>query len=104
MTTLSIQLGAVDAVADELAGLAARLAGELPGCRAAAAQLRAALPGEAGDRAGAAAGEWAALAAVLAERCGSTARTLAAAVEAYRAQDAQLAAGLGAARPGSGPR
>jgi hypothetical protein len=87
---VTIQLQAVDALADELAGLAGELGTEAPRCRTAAAELRG-LGDVAGWEAGAGATAWAALLDLLAQQCASTAATLRAAVAAYRAVDAALA-------------
>jgi hypothetical protein len=88
---ITVQFDAVTALADELSLLATRLAEESPLCRVAGASLRAALGNGAGDTAAAAATAWGGLAEVLAEECAATARTLADAVAAYRALDAELA-------------
>jgi hypothetical protein len=93
---IAVQLDAVDALAAELAAVAAELGDEAPRCRTAAAELRE-LGDVTGWRAGAAATAWAALLELLARECGSTATTLRAAVAGYRAQDAGLA---GAVLPG----
>jgi hypothetical protein len=91
---VTVQLDAVDALAEELALLADELLAEAPRCRTAAAELDGALGDLAGWDAGAAATAWAALLEVLAGDCASTAATLRAAVAAYRAEDAALAAAL----------
>jgi hypothetical protein len=88
---LSVGLDAVDALADELATLAAQLAEEPPLCRTAAASLRTALGEDVGWRAGAAATAWSSLTGLLAEECAAMAGTLHAAVDSYRALDGELA-------------
>jgi hypothetical protein len=92
-TPITVQLDAVVALADELSLLATQLAEEPPLCRLAAASLRTGLGGGLGEAA-AAATAWGGLAEVLAEECAATARTLAGAVAAYRAADAELARAL----------
>lgn len=104
MSTITVQLQATAALADELTLLAAQLAAEQPLCREAAGALREALDGAPGGSAGDCAGSWAELAGVLAERCAVTGRVLGAAVDAYRDAEAVRAAGIAAARPGRGPR
>jgi|tagenome__1003787_1003787.scaffolds.fasta_scaffold20345781_1 hypothetical protein len=94
---ISVGFDAVDALADELAALAAQLAEERPLCLTAAASLRSALTGDVGWRAGAAATAWGSLTEVLAEECAAMAGTLHAAVASYRSLDGDLAR---AVRPG----
>ena len=101
---LSVQFHAVDALAGELATLAAQLAEEPPLCRAAAASYATALGGEAGRSAADAATAWAALTGLLAERCAATAGRLHAAVLSYRALDAGLADAVLPGRPGAAAR
>lgn len=101
---LSVQFDAVDALAGELAALAAQLAEEPPLCRTAAASFATALGGEAGRCAADAATAWAALTGLLAERCAATAGTLRAAVLSYRALDAGLAAAVLPGRSGAAAR
>jgi hypothetical protein len=88
---LSVRFAAVDALADELAALAAQLAEEQPLCRTAAACLRTGLVGDVGWRAGAAATAWGTLTGLLAGECAAMAGTLHAAVASYRALDGELA-------------
>jgi len=105
MSTITVQLDATAALADELALLAAALADEQPVCRSAAAALVMALDGEAGVLAAECAADWAELVGVLADRCALTGRALGAAVGAYRAAEAARAAELAAAsRLRQGPR
>jgi hypothetical protein len=105
MSTITVQLDATAALADELALLAAQLADEQPLCRGAAGDLRAALDGGTGVLAAGCATGWAELTGVLAQRCAVTGRALGAAVDAYRDAEALRAAGIAAAgRPGRGPR
>jgi hypothetical protein len=105
MSTITVQLDATAALADELALLAAQLADEQPLCRGAAAALAVALDGEAGVRAAQCAAGWAELVGVLAERCAVTGRALGAAVDDYRSAEAGRAADLAAAaRLRQGPR
>jgi hypothetical protein len=89
------------ALADELATLAAELAGDAERIRSAAATLPAALEGPEGWAAGATATSWALLCELISSRTGVLARVLTAAVTAYLAEDAALAGSLG---PGRGPR
>ena len=93
-----VEPAAVTAYATELSGLAAELSDDADGCRVAAGSLSAALDGVQGWRAGAAVTAWAALEDVLAERATALARTLEAVVQAYLAEDARLAGGIGAHR------
>lgn len=104
MSTITVQLQATAALADELTLLAAQLAEEQPLCRGAAGALREALHGGPGESAGNCAGSWAELVGVLAERCSVTGRVLGAAVDAYRDAESLRAAGIAAARPCRGPR
>ena len=101
---LSVDLDAVDALADELAALAAQLAEDPPLCRAAAASFASAVAGDAGRRASDAATAWAALTSILADRCAATAGTLRAAVASYRAVDSGLAAAVLPGRSAAQPR
>ena len=105
MSTITVELDATAALADELALLAAQLADEQQVCRGAAGALVGALDGEVGVRAAECAAGWAEVVGVLAERCAVTGRALAAAVGAYREAEAARAAEVAAAsRPGQGPR
>jgi hypothetical protein len=88
---LSVQFDAVDALADELAVLAAQLAEEPPLCRTAAASFATALGDQVGGGASEASTAWAGLTGVLADRCAAMAGTLHAAVASYRALDGGLA-------------
>jgi hypothetical protein len=101
---LSVRFDAVDALADELAALAAQLAEEPALCRTAAASFAAALGGDAGSQAAAAATAWAGLTGGLADRCAATAGTLHAAVASYRAMDQELAAAVLPGRTGAAAR
>jgi hypothetical protein len=110
-STISVQLDAVEALAAELAALAAELADDTDLCRSAARSLSGGLGGHEGWTAEAAATAWGALAAVVADRTVAVAATLTGATAAYRAADAALAHGLGTddtgpSRPGvpAGPR
>jgi hypothetical protein len=96
--TISVQLDAVEALAGELAALAAELADDAGLCRSTAASLTAALGGEEGWTAGAAAIAWASLEGFVAARTGALAATLVDAVAAYRAEDAVLSERLGSGR------
>src|SRR4051812_6348566 len=91
----------VSALADELATLAAELAGEVDRIRSAAASFPQALDGHAGWAAGATGTAWASLCALMAGQASALAGTLTAAVAAYLAEDAALADSVG---PGRGPR
>lgn len=93
-----VQPAGVVAFAAELTGLAAELSDDADGCRVAAGSLSAALDGVQGWRAGAAATAWAALEDVLAGQAAALGRTLEAVVQAYLAEDARLAGGIGAHR------
>ena len=105
-STISVQLHAVEALAAELAALAAELDDESDLCRSTATSLSAALDGHEGWTAGATATAWGSLTAVLAARTAAVATTLTGAAAAYRAADAALSEGIGPARPltGTGPR
>jgi hypothetical protein len=104
-STISVQLDAVDALAVELAALAAELGEEEALCRSTARSLTTALDGHEGWTAGAAATAWGGLAAVVAARAVSVAATLTGATSAYRAADAALSTGIGGREPGTvGPR
>ncbi|MCV2491751.1 hypothetical protein OF117_20605 [Geodermatophilus sp. YIM 151500] len=102
-STISVQLDAVDALADELGALAAELDEDVLECRSAAAQLAAALDGPVGWQAGATATAWSSLAAALVERATALSGGLRAAVGAYRALDSALVSELRPVRSGSVP-
>ena len=89
----------VEALARELAGLAAELTEDVARVRWAAASFPAALGGHEGWAAGATATSWALLYEAVAERTGALAGTLTAAVAAYLAEDAALAGGCDTAGP-----
>ena len=105
-STISVQLDAVEALAAELAALAAELDDDGDLCRSLAGALSAALDGHEGWTAGATATAWGSLAAVVAARTAAVAATLTRATAAYRAQDAALSEGIGAREHGvpEGPR
>ena len=90
-TTITAQFDAIDALAAELAGLAAELTEEAPLCRSTAVSLGSAVSGATGERAGAAGSSWAAALQLLGQRTGTLAATLSAAVDSYRTADAVLA-------------
>jgi hypothetical protein len=102
-TSVTVQLDAVQALADELAALSVSLSEEAAGCRGAAPTLASAVPG-AGERAGAAGQAWAALTDLLADRCRGVAGGLSAAVVGYRLQEAALAARIAPDSRPAGPR
>jgi hypothetical protein len=102
--TITAELDAIDALADELAGLATELADDAALCRSTAVSLGTALGGEAGERAGAAGTGWGALLDLVAQHTGGLAATLRAAVDSYRLTDATLADRLLARRQGAAPR
>jgi hypothetical protein len=89
--TIAAQLDAIDALADELALLAAELGEEAQLCRSTAVSLEAALGGQVGDRAGTAGAGWAQVLDLLAGQTGSLATTLHETVRSYRMTDASLA-------------
>jgi hypothetical protein len=95
---ITIQLDAAQALAEELAALAAELATEADLCASTAVPLATAAPGEVSDAAGATGRAWAAYVADLADGTGAVAATLRAAVQAYRLQDAAVSDRLLAAR------
>jgi hypothetical protein len=101
-TVISIQLDRIEALAAELASLAAELSDETARCTSAAASLRTALGGDEGWRAGAAGTAWAGLLRLVDERTGAVGATLSAAVQSYREADAALAQSIpsGMPRPG----
>jgi hypothetical protein len=90
----------VAALAGELTALAAELSDDADRCRAAAGALVDGLDGDDGWTAGAAATAWSRLAELLAEQTAALAGTLDGAVQAYLAEDARIAGGMGPARPG----
>jgi hypothetical protein len=98
---ISVQLDAVDALAAELAALAAQLGDEEELCRTTARSLSTALDGYEGWTAGATATAWASLAGVVAARTSAVAATLTGATAAYRAADAALSQGIGSRAPGT---
>jgi hypothetical protein len=88
----------VQALATELAALAAVLTDEAERIRSAAASFPTALDGHEGWAAGATASAWAGLCALLADRTSALADTLSAAVAAYVAEDEWLASAVGSGR------
>jgi hypothetical protein len=101
--TVTVQLDAVQALADELAALAVSLSQEAGACGALAPALGSALPG-AGEQAGTAGRVWASLTGLLADRCRGVAGALSEAVAGYRAQEADLAARIAPESRPAGPR
>ena len=89
--TIAAEFDAIDALAAELAGLAAELAGEARLCRSTAASLGTAVSGGVGESAGAAGSGWSTALELLGQQTGVLAATLSAAVDSYRAADAALA-------------
>jgi hypothetical protein len=98
-TSFAVTPDRVTALADELAVLAAELAGDVDQIRSAAACFPAALEGPEGWAAGATATSWARLCDLLVARTDALADVLTAAVAAYQAEDAALAGSLGPGRP-----
>jgi hypothetical protein len=98
---LTVVPDGMTALADELATLAAELAGNVERIRSAAASFPDALDGHAGWAAGATGTAWASLCHLVAGQTTALAGTLRAAVAAYVAEDAALAESVG---PGRGPR
>lgn len=90
-TTIAAEFDAMDALATELAGLAAELAEDAQLCRSTAVSLGTAVSGGVGQRAGAAGSGWAATLELLGRQAGALATTLSAAVDSYRMADATLA-------------
>jgi hypothetical protein len=86
------------ALANELATLAAELAGDVERMRSAAASFPHALDGHAGWAAGATGTAWASLCDLVADQTGALGGTLTAAVDAYAAEDAALAESVGPGR------
>lgn len=101
-TLVSIQLDSVDALAAELAALAAELAGDVAACAACAAGLASALDDDAGWHAAAAATSWARLVELLRARTAAVSGTLGAAVDGYRATEAALADSVRSVFPRAG--
>ena len=89
--TIAAQFDAIDALAAELAGLAAELGADAQLCRSAAASLGTAVSAGGGERAGAAGSGWATVLELLGRQTGALAATLSAAVDSYRTADATLA-------------
>lgn len=89
--TIAAEFDAIDALAAELAGLAAELAGDAQLCRSTAVSLGTAVSGGAGQSAGAAGSGWGTALELLGQQTGVLAATLSAAVDSYRAADAALA-------------
>ncbi|HEV7212896.1 MAG TPA: hypothetical protein VGN47_14395 [Blastococcus sp.] len=98
MSSISVQLDVVAALAAELAALASDLDEDSRLCHSSAATLATALGGDEGWTAGSAGGLWAALTGLVAARTRAIAGTLAAAVDAYRAADEAMAHRIGAGR------
>ena len=89
--TIAAQFDAIDTLAAELAGLAAELAGEAQLCRSTAVSLGTAVSGGAAESAGAAGSGWGTALELLGQQTRALAATLSAAVDSYRAADADLA-------------
>jgi hypothetical protein len=89
----------LQALADELATLAAALSEDVGQARSAARCFPEAFDGHEGWAAGATATAWACLYEVMAARTSALAGTLTAAVAAYVAEDSWLASSLGSGRP-----
>ena len=88
---IAAQLHAIDALAHELAVLAAELADEARLCRSTAVSLGTAVNRAAGERAGSTGSGWATVLDLLGEQTGALAATLSTAVDSYRMTDATLA-------------
>lgn len=88
--TISIQLRAAQDLAEELAALAAELAGEAELCRSATYTLATAVDGDAAAAAGRLGTGWAGLVDLLAQETGTVSGALREAVHSYRLQDAVL--------------
>jgi hypothetical protein len=97
---ISVQIDAVQGLADELAGLAAALAADGQLCSEAAGPLWAALEGSPGYWAAGTATGWAGVLEVLAQRSSAVAATLSAACDSYRRAEVALARLLGGALVG----
>jgi hypothetical protein len=91
-STISVQLDALDALAGDLAALAAELADDADACGSAARLLRIGLSFDEGLTAAAGAATWAALTRAVADAARGVAATLAAAVTAYRSAEEARAA------------
>jgi hypothetical protein len=89
--TIAAEFDAIDALAVELAALAAELTGEARLCRSTAVSLGTAVSGGIGERAGAAGSSWGSALELLGQQTGALAATLSATVDSYRAADAALA-------------
>lgn len=87
---ISIQLRAVQDLAEELAALATELAGEVELCRSATYTLTTAVDGDTAAAGGQLGTGWAGLVDLLAQGTGAVAGTLRAAVHSYRLTDAAL--------------
>jgi hypothetical protein len=87
---ISVQLGALRVLLDDLVTLGAELQEEADSTAAGRASPAAALPGPVGDAAGAVVAGWADVLAALSARCLAVAATLDAALSAYRAADEGL--------------
>jgi hypothetical protein len=90
-STISVQLDALAALADELTALAGELADDADRCGGAAEALYAGLSGDEGLAAFGAATTWAALSRAVADATRSVGFTLSAAVTAYRSAEAARA-------------
>ena len=90
-TTIAAEFDAIDALAAELAGLAAELTEDAQLCRSTAVSLGTAVSGGTGERAGTAGSGWTVTLELLGRRTGALAATLSAAVDSYRMADATLA-------------
>jgi uncharacterized protein YukE len=90
-TSIVAEFEVIDALAAELAGLAAELSGDAQQCRSTAVSLGTAVSGGVGERAGAAGSGWATTLELLGRQAGALAATLSAAVDSYRMADATLA-------------
>ena len=89
--TISVELRALQDLAEELAALAAELAGEAELCRSATYTLTTAVDGETAAAAGRLGDGWAGLLELLAQGTGGFARALGAAVLGYMIEDLGLA-------------
>jgi hypothetical protein len=98
--TVSVELRAVQDLAEELAALAVELAGEAELCRSATHTLTTAVDGDTAAAAGELGTGWAGLVDLLAQGTAAMAGTLRAAVASYRLADAALSDRLLAARAG----
>jgi uncharacterized protein YukE len=102
--TITAQLDAIDALAEELSGLATELTDDAQLCRSTSVSLGTALGGAAGERAGAAGTGWGTVLDLVAQHTGDLAQTLRAVVDSYRLTDASLADRLLARRQGTASR